>query len=100
MKISSNNLISHEGKPVFVLFIDTEKTGNPDQDCFYAAHDYSSFVGNENENSDKLIDMIMSMLSDLIHSAYGVSSEIANKKPLTDWHNTGFDRNYPNGIKK
>lgn len=97
MKIFSSIQISPENKPVFVLYLDTEKTGIQEQDCLYSAHDFTPYLGKE--DPEKLLELITPMLSELLYTAYGETPENARKQPITDWHATGFDRNYPNGVK-
>jgi hypothetical protein len=97
MKIFSDIQVSPENKPVFILYLDTQVTGDQNKDCLYAAHDFTPYVGNN--DPEKLLELITPMLSELLYAAYGESPENARKEPITDWHATGFDRNYPNGVK-
>lgn len=43
------------------------------------------------------MNFIIPMLSELLYAVYG---EDSSKKPITDWHATGFDRNKPNVFHK
>ena len=95
MKIFSEIKILPDNTPVFVLYLDTEKTGDPNKDCLHSAHDFSDYM--DCNDPAKLLEIITPMLSELIYTAYGYPSP--NTEPLTDWHATGFDRNYPNGVK-
>lgn len=44
MRIFSDMITSPEGKPVFALYFDTQKTGDPNKDCLYTATDFTSMV--------------------------------------------------------
>jgi len=96
MKIFSDIQISPEEKPVFVLYLDTQVTGDQHKDCLYAAHDFTKYLGVN--DPEKLLELIVPMLSELLYAAYGESVENAHKQPMTDWHATGFDPKYPNGV--
>jgi hypothetical protein len=101
MKISSE-IIEQQDEyglsiPVFVLYLDSEETGNKDKDCRYSANDFSSMIGNN--NPEEILSFITPMLSELLYGYYGKTAEDNHKTPLTDWHATGFDRNSVNGVK-
>ena len=95
MKIFSNMITMNDGTPVFALYLDTEKTGVQSNDCLYSASDFTSLKGVD--DPEKILEFLMPMLSELVYTAYGEA--ISDKKPITDWHQTGFDRNFPNGVK-
>lgn len=78
---------------LFVLYLDTENTGDRNKDIKHCAHPISEVHYND---PDLLIGMLIPMLSELIEASYGNSQ---SREPLTNWHATGFDRNYPNGVK-
>jgi hypothetical protein len=97
MKIFSQNQLSPHGNPVFVLYLDTEKSGKPEQDTLYAAADATNFEG-END-PEKILGLIIPLLSELIYAVYGEKPDAYGKKePLTNYSTTGFDPNYPNGV--
>lgn len=97
MKIFSEMLDTHDARnqpvQVFVLYLDSMKTGDPEKDIKNCGH---SMQGIDLNDSESLINIVVPMISSLIEDAYGDNSA---KTPLTDWHATGFDRNYPNGVK-
>jgi hypothetical protein len=80
--------------PVFILYLDTQLTGDPTKDLKHCAMDFTPYVGCD--DPEKMSSLILTMMSELIYKSYG---EPMNTKPLTDWHATGFDRNFPNGVK-
>lgn len=73
MKIFSDIQVSPENKPVFVLYLDTQKTGDQIKDCLYAAHDFTLYVGSN--DPEKLLELITPMLSELLYAAYGEKPE-------------------------
>lgn len=77
--------------PVFILYFDTEKTGNTLSDLTHCAMN----ITNLKMDSESITNLLIPMLSSLIEGAYGDN----NKHPLTNWEDTEFDRNYPNGVK-
>lgn len=81
--------------PLFVMHLDTEKTGHPDTDSFYVAFPEDFILS---KNSEDLIEVLTSMITSLVYNAYGIAPETMKKDAITDWHATGFDRNYPNGV--
>jgi hypothetical protein len=97
MKLFSQMQLSPQGNPVFVLYLDTQKTGKPAEDTLYAVADATNF---ENENDpEKILGLIIPLLSELVYAVYGESPEPYGKKePLTSYSTTGFDPNYPNGV--
>ena len=84
-----------EPEPVFVLYLDTQKTGAPDKDTLYCAADATKLM--TLKDPEEILGFIIPMLSELIYTVYG--DPIKKTEPLTDWHTTGFDRNAVNGVK-
>ena len=84
--------------PTFALFLDTELTGDKNKDCLYAAADYTPIK--DSQDADKILTFLIELLSSAVYTAYGEKPEYYGKKePLTQYHRTGFDPNYPNGVK-
>ena len=77
MKIFSEIQQSPHGDLLFVLYLDTQKTGKPQEDTLYAAADARNFI-HEND-SGKILDFIIPLLSELVHSVYGKSLNIMVK---------------------
>lgn len=83
-----------ELEPTFVLYLDTQKTGDPSKDSLYAANDFTKVQGSN--DPEVILALLIPMISELIYAAYGEPAIYT--KPLTDWHATGFDPKYPNGV--
>ena len=97
MKIHSQMQLSPHGDQLFVLYLDTEKTGNTGEDTLYCASDAKDFVNED--DPEEILAFIIPLLSVLVHTVYGEKPEIWGKKePLTQYSTTGFDPNYPNGV--
>ncbi len=94
MKIFSNTIVAQDGTPVFALYLDTERTGDQQRDCLYAANDFTSMKGED--DAEKILNFLIPLLSELVYTAYG---HRVDTQPMTDYHATGFDKNYPNGVK-
>lgn len=97
MKIFSEILDTEDSykRPVkvFVLYLDSMETGDPEKDVRNCGQ---SIEGIDMNDPESLIAIVVPMITSLIEAAYGDNRP---KTPLTDWHATGFDRNYPNGVK-
>lgn len=97
MRIFTNNVKENEvadgSPPMFVMYLDTQKTGDESKDITHISIDMTGLE--ELKDPDQIISLLSPLLSELVYNAYG---EKVNKTPLTDWHATGFDRNYPNGV--
>lgn len=87
---------NHRGElePTFVLYLDTQRTGDPSKDSLYCANDFTNVQGTN--DPEVILALLIPMISELVYTAYGDS--IVDKKPMTDWHATGFDPKYPNGV--
>ncbi len=83
--------------PLFALCVDTQKTGNENKDSFCAGADFSSMQGVD--DPDKILEFLIPILTNLIYTAYGQSPSAEYKKPITDYHATGFDPKCVNGVK-
>lgn len=90
MKIFSEIVMSPENVPVFALYVDTQRTGDPNKDCLYAAHDFREI---HEKDADEMLEVLIPLLSELIYTAYSKAPEVGKMTPLTDWNRTGFDKN-------
>jgi hypothetical protein len=101
MKISSEIRLEklydkpYETVPIFYLYLDTQNTGYIAKDTFTTAIDVAAF--GDYQNSDKICSIVLPLLQELIYHAYGASPLLTT--PLTDWKDTKFDRDFPNGVK-
>lgn len=82
--------------PIFTIYIDTHKTGIPEQDVVHCAFDYNVI---KDKDPDTILSTLIPIITQLVYTIYGEPPENRDKQPLTDWHATGFDRNAVNGIK-
>ena len=94
MKIFSEKMIAPNGIEVFALYVDSELTGDKEKDTVYSALDVA-LLGN---HPDQILSHVIPMLTEMMYMLYGESPENARKKPITNWHATGFDPKYPNGV--
>jgi hypothetical protein len=92
--LEDKNLMG-EPRVALVLYHDSQKTGDVNQDYTHVATDFTHLI--DSTDPEKILAFLMPMLNELIYTVYGKSGRPT--EPLTDWHATGFDRNYPNGVK-
>jgi hypothetical protein len=96
MKIYSEILESVDKweKPVkvFVLYLDTQLTGNPEKDIKNCGMEMKYM---DPHNPDSIISVVVPMITSLIDESFGNPSD---KEPITEWHATGFDSKYVNGV--
>ena len=104
MKISSEiirqNVYSTESKLVFVMYLDTQRTGNQAADTFNCAYDFDKI--NMSENVNEISDFLIPILSQLIIDAYDDPDNYdspTKKKPLESIKETNFDPTCLNGMR-
>lgn len=90
MKIYSQN----HGN-MFVLYLDTGFTGNPETDTNHCAMDIAALP--PSSESETILSVLIPMISSLVYASYGQPPE--HGSPLTDYRRTKFDPNFPNGVK-
>lgn len=90
MKIFSDILVSPENILTFVLYLDTQKTGNSQKDVTHCAGDMTSIL--DMNDPGLIMELITPLLSELIYNAYGIPPLVGNIQPLTDINTTGFNK--------
>lgn len=76
----------------FVMFLDKQETGT-DADIFHCAMNAEALEGVTDPM--KILEVLSPMLDTLVHEAF----RDKDQKPITNWHATGFDPNFSNGVK-
>ena len=90
MKIFSDIQVSPDNTPFFVLYLDTQKTGDQNKDTAHCAMDMSNI---DMTDPDQIISLITPLLTNLVYTVYGKPPAFGKLEPLTDINTTGFDKN-------
>ena len=90
---------SYKGEKIQTLcmFLDTQKTGNPEVDTVNCAVEFNADL--YFSNADRLLNLLIPTLSQLVYSAYGEPPERKYQKPIESIKDTGFDPTCVNGVK-
>ena len=101
MKIFSEILASQDGHgktvPVFLLYLDTQKTNNQEKDCVSTGIDFTSMQ--DCNDPEMILGFLIPLISELVYNAYGEPSYRKDMQPLQSAKQTGFDPSCVNGVK-
>lgn len=77
-----------------VLFLDTQVTGNRERDTVNIALEFHG-----ERDPDKLLDLLLPALTQLVYHAYGEPLHLQYLKPIESIKETRFDATCVNGVK-